>query len=88
MPKLTKITGDIGTAMSKWEPIRFSQTKVCNNDEIWEVFEKNGLKTKYFKKDKLVSEKKNKEALEDNALMLEDIADPFRTLKNKLDIRG
>ena len=82
------IQGDIAGAMRRWDPVRLTPAKDYNNDKVWESFENNGLKTKYFKKDKLVSAIKNKEALENNALMLEDIADPFGDLKAKLNILG
>ena len=82
------IQGDIAGAMRRWEPVRFTQAKDCSNNKIWESFEKDGLKTKSLKNGKIVSEKKNKEELDNNALMLEDIADPFGDLKEKLDILG
>ena len=87
MPILTKFQGDIADAMRRWDPINFTQTKDCNNSKLWESFEQNGLKTKFFKHDEFVSMKKNNETIENNALMLEDIADPFRTLKHKLGIK-
>ena len=82
----TYIQGDIAGAMRRWDPIRFTPAKDYSNDKIWESFENNGLKTKYYKKNKLVSAVKNKEVLENNALMLEDIPDPFRELKDRFDI--
>ncbi len=42
--------GDIADAMKRWEPVRFSPAKNCNNDKVWESFENNGLKTKFYKK--------------------------------------
>lgn len=80
--------GDIAGAMKRWEPICFSPAKNYNNDKVWESFENNGLKTKFYKKDKLSTIKEHNEPLENNALMLEDIADPFGDLKAKLNILG
>ena len=77
---------NISGLMRKWEPVRIGKAKNYNNNEAWKIFEEDGLKTKLYSKKGLISVTKNKNNVEDSALMIDDIIDPYNDLKRKLNI--
>ena len=78
------IQGNIAGAMRRWDPIRLTPAKDYSSDKIWETIEQTGLKTKFYKNNKLVSTQNVNDAIEDYTLLLENIEDPFLTLRHNL----